>query len=281
MSQINDIGISADQIHKLLSLLQNQNKGNQTSSNAVVTVANSGMKPAFKDSVEVHNEGRFIPTIHVNAVLYSQPVWILDSGATHHITCSLEYFEICHRTQGISVKLPNGETVCVTHIGQIRLNKNVVLQNVLYIPSFAFNIISVSRLTKQSGYKIVKEVDYCTVQGPLGTMVGFAREQDGLYLINEPPIMKKDKHADRIDEIHCNSLTVQLWHNRLGHYHVLKIPSLNGIKHGFLDKNCEFMCEACHFAKHRRSTFPVSTSKAANCFELVHMDVWVLLLWLH
>lgn len=57
VSQANEIGLSVEQFHKLMSLVQNQNKGNQASSSAVMTVANSGLKPDFKNTMENHNEG--------------------------------------------------------------------------------------------------------------------------------------------------------------------------------------------------------------------------------
>ena len=46
------------------------------------------------------------------------------------------------------VNLPNGETTLVTHIGTVRLLENLVLSNILYVPSFNFNLISISPLAK-------------------------------------------------------------------------------------------------------------------------------------
>lgn len=47
----------------------------------------------------------------------------------------------------ILVKLPDGNTKSVTHEGTVKLTPDVTLQNVLYIHSFKFNPISVSKLT--------------------------------------------------------------------------------------------------------------------------------------
>ncbi|XP_019190609.1 PREDICTED: uncharacterized protein LOC109185067 [Ipomoea nil] len=179
--QANDIGLSPDQFQRLVSLLQNQKQGNKSSTNAAVTVNNAGLIPDFRNSMEnSHNEGRSISDSYVNTVLNSSNVWILDSGATDHIVCSLEYFETFHAAYGVLVKLPNGDTVKVTHIGQVRLHMNILLKNVLFIPSFQFNIISASKLTKESKYEIVMRTDSCTLQGHLGTVDGFASEKCGL-----------------------------------------------------------------------------------------------------
>ncbi|XP_019157450.1 PREDICTED: uncharacterized protein LOC109154018 [Ipomoea nil] len=182
--------------------------GSQASTNAAITVSTSRLRSSFKENMETHNEGRFLLTPHINAILDSHINWILDSGATDHIACFIEYFDDYHKVHGVSVQLPNGETVSVTHIGQVRLHADIMLHNVLCIPSFAFNIISVSKLTKQSDCEVVMAANTCTIQGHLGMMP----------------------------------------HN--------------------------FVCDACHFAKHKRSTFPVSLTRAAKCFDLVHMDVW-------
>lgn len=73
--------------------------------------------------------------------------WIIDSGATdpmvHSITLLTKITSVAH----ISVKLPNGESVFFTHIGQVQLSTDLILDNVLCIPSFSFNLISIGKLT--------------------------------------------------------------------------------------------------------------------------------------
>ncbi|XP_019155033.1 PREDICTED: uncharacterized protein LOC109151887 [Ipomoea nil] len=225
VNHISDTGLSVDQFQRLLTLLQNQNHG---VSNAAVTVRPTGISPEFRETTEGHSKGIPIPDIHVNTLSSTHMIWILDSGATDHITCSLQFFDKCCRIEGVSVKLPNGEVVSVTRVGQIIFDKGLILENVLYIPSFTFNIVSVSKLARQSRCKLVMSVDCCDIQGSLGTVAGFAKESNGLYLIKVPPVKKQLLSLDRNDS-KCNSLTVKLWHNRLGHYPINKIPFLNGV----------------------------------------------------
>ena len=45
------------------------------------------------------------------------------------------------------VKLPNGEAALMTHVGTLKLSSHITLTNVLCVPSFSFNLISVSALT--------------------------------------------------------------------------------------------------------------------------------------
>ena len=32
--------------------------------------------------------------------------------------------------------------------------------------------------------------------------------------------------------------------------------------------------DVCHFAKPKRLSFPISTSKSKKCFDLIHVDIW-------
>ncbi|KAL2926727.1 Retrovirus-related Pol polyprotein from transposon RE2 [Bienertia sinuspersici] len=48
------------------------------------------------------------------------------------------------------IGLPNGDTAVVTHRGEVNLNKDLKLTNVMYVPSFRHNLISVQKLIKEN-----------------------------------------------------------------------------------------------------------------------------------
>ena len=73
--------------------------------------------------------------------------WIIDSGATDHMVHSISYLTKITLVAHISVKLPNGESVLVTLVGQVQLSCDLILGNVLCVPSFSFNLISIGKLT--------------------------------------------------------------------------------------------------------------------------------------
>ena len=75
-------------------------------------------------------------------------IWVIDTGATNHIVYSIHLLTDFTVVNCV-VALPNGETALVTHIGSICLFENLVLTNVLCVPSFSFNLLSVSQLTKK------------------------------------------------------------------------------------------------------------------------------------
>lgn len=77
--------------------------------------------------------------------------WIVNSGAIHHITSlqgllsDVRNVDRCKREK---VRLPNGNSNEITHIGNTQLSAYSKLKNVLYVPDFKFNLMSVTKLTR-------------------------------------------------------------------------------------------------------------------------------------
>ena len=65
---------------------------------------------------------------------------------------SLHFFKSITSSVQIFVRLPNGDMVKVTHIGTIQVSTSLLLESVLCIPSFSFNLISISKLIQNSSY---------------------------------------------------------------------------------------------------------------------------------
>jgi hypothetical protein len=73
--------------------------------------------------------------------------WIIDTGAKNHMICFISLFTSITSITSKTVKLPNGQYAAVTHIGTVKISETFILTDVLCIPSFSFNLISVSKLT--------------------------------------------------------------------------------------------------------------------------------------
>lgn len=83
----------------------------------------------------------------VSRPVVTKNTWIIDFGATNHVCCTHTSFSDLHPITTIAVTLPNGLSVTVTQAGTVKLSSSLTLHGVLYIPSFSFNLISVSCLT--------------------------------------------------------------------------------------------------------------------------------------
>jgi len=69
---------------------------------------------------------------------------MLDLGTTDHISSSLENFATYRTIPNIPIKLPNGTTTYANIKGTITFSTTFILDNILFIQGFNFNLISVS-----------------------------------------------------------------------------------------------------------------------------------------
>ena len=61
-------------------------------------------------------------------------------------------------------RLPNGDMAKVTHIGTIQISATLILENVLCIPTFSFNLISISKWIQNPTYCCIFLSHYCFIQ---------------------------------------------------------------------------------------------------------------------
>lgn len=75
--------------------------------------------------------------------------WIVDSGETNYITGNKNLLLHDDKVGNAgNVLMPNGYTTSVSHIGNYQLTKGDFLKDVLCVSTFKFNLLSVSKVTK-------------------------------------------------------------------------------------------------------------------------------------
>ena len=84
----------------------------------------------------------------VNRIAFGGDTWVIDTGETNHTVHSIHLLTN-FTAINFMVELPKGETDLVTHIGSICLSETFILTNVLCVPSFSFNLLSISQLIKK------------------------------------------------------------------------------------------------------------------------------------
>lgn len=99
---------------------------------------------------------------HAHSIMIKQHSWIIDTGAINHITCSLEFFSYAKLGHNFLIELPNNANAIVSHIGTVKFTSSLALQNVLCVPTFKFNLMSVSKLTS-SKKNFLLFIDSCCV----------------------------------------------------------------------------------------------------------------------
>ncbi|CAN1266026.1 Retrovirus-related Pol polyprotein from transposon TNT 1-94 [Linum perenne] len=163
----------------------------------------------------------------------------------------------------MSVRLPDGSFISVTHIGSARLGRGLELSHVLVIPSFKFNLLSISRLVEQGAYIVSFSSSLCKFQdAQTSQTIGTAELCRGLYWLRSADCSIPDKSV-----FSCSSF--DLWHFRLGHGSLDKLCKSLGSK-----GSNEFHCRVCPLAKQQRLQFHCSSSQAVDTFDLIHVDIW-------
>ncbi|XP_042756664.1 uncharacterized protein LOC122197199 isoform X1 [Lactuca sativa] len=196
-----------------------------------VNVVSSKNTPAGNHFILTLNEG-----------LFKSNVWILDSGATSHVCNNKDMFHNMRYATNTRIRLPNQLLIQVEKVGSIKLNDQLVLQDVLFVPQFELNLVYVNSLTAHDkdlmvnlyhDHAIIKHISNNSV---IGNGEVLAR----LYVL-------------KVEEVQgfASVVTTQRWNQRLGH------PSFNKIK--CLDNvlNCgnhftSNLCTVCPIAKQKR-----------------------------
>ena len=93
--------------------------------------------------------------------------WIVDSGASHHtIPCNDLLFDIKKLDNHISdkVQVPTGGRCQITSAGNATIFGTSKIQNVLHVPDFKLNLLSVPKMTKELQCCMVFYPDFCLLQ---------------------------------------------------------------------------------------------------------------------
>ena len=202
--------------------------------------------------------------------------WIIDSGASDHMTSISSLFDSYYPCPGNKkVRVADGSLSSIAGKGSIKISGTIELKNVLHVPKLSCNLLSVSKLTKDSNCCAVFFDSHCEFQDrDLGTMIGSASLREGLYYFDD--YLSRNKQAQGLSSsISSNSARdqIMLWHLRLGH------PSFPYLKYLFPDlfKNVDcttFQCESCFLSKSHRISYKALTYRASKPFYLIHSDVW-------
>nr|GEZ76256.1 ribonuclease H-like domain-containing protein [Tanacetum cinerariifolium] len=195
--------------------------------------------------------------------------WIIDSGNQHMVT-SEEKLENIMDISDLKLQIdhPNGITAYIQKVRNLILSDKIILSDVLYVPEYTVNLLSVHKLARDSKLFIGFDEHKCYIQDlQLQKTLGTGQRK-GLYFLEFTGPNNFIK-SNNIMSYHSNSL----WHNRLGHPsdQVLKaLKHKNDIKGDFNSSPCDI----CHYSKQTREPFPLSDHKSTSVGELIYLDVW-------
>ena len=231
------------------------------------------------------------------AVGFNDGCWYPDSGATNHVTNSLNHLSFGTEYHGNNkIHMGNEAGLNIKHIGQSFLpsnldSKTLCLKNILHVPSITKNLISVSQFSKDNKVFFEFHPFSCFVKDQATKSILIQGTlHHGLYRFNLTRQLRKpsgqssnilisenSNKSQSILDSSCNSdtSTFSLWHNRLGHPSsnvVLKVLKDCNIS-SFCNKN-DFFCSSCQLGKSHKLPFPTSKTQYTAPLQLIQSDLW-------
>lgn len=195
--------------------------------------------------------------------------WILDSGASRHMTSKKEWYSSWEPLQepinviiGNNAKCPAEGSGSISFIASTGESKQ--LSNVLYVPQIKKNLLSIAAITDH-GLEVHFKKAGAEILDAKGKVVGKGVRRNNLYELSALTVSTEQ------------GTDTKLWHERFGHLSiaVLKEMQKSGmVAHMPPISDLQHVCEACLMGKQHRSAFPQeSQNRAQSPLELVHSDL--------
>ena len=178
---------------------------------------------------------------------YDLSRWIIDSGCSRHVTPAKNLFtEIELSNKGESLIVADGRTLSILGHGTVELSikdingnmGSLILGDVAWVPDFAFNLISTTRLQDKGG-----EVALVSSSSAKPSTISFEEKDIKIPLSkwNNLYVLISDKNEDMVNilsqqlaNLVGNNISPELAHARLGHKsmksikkHINRVDGLN------------------------------------------------------
>ena len=116
----------------------------------------------------------------------SKEDWIFDSGCTTHVCCDRSMFSNFIPTEGSTISGIAGNAPILGY-GRVEL-EDITLNNVAYIPSMKFNLISIKRASVIANVRFIFGQNSLSVVYPSNNAKQIGTVKNGLYVLVGPSI---------------------------------------------------------------------------------------------
>ncbi|KAG7582826.1 Integrase catalytic core [Arabidopsis suecica] len=202
--------------------------------------------------------------------------WLMDSGATHHMTSDLNNLAMHQPYSGDdSVLIGDGSGLSITHTGSLSLpstSRNLTLNSVLCVPNIQKNLISVYRLCNANKVSVEFFPAHFQVKDlSSGVPLIQGKTKDELYEWPASPSTLSSFFASTSPKT-----TLTDWHYRLGHpsFSILKSVISSYSLPCIQSNSVSSLCSDCAINKTHKLPFSQSSIHSTRPLEYVFTDVW-------
>ena len=195
--------------------------------------------------------------------------WIFDSGASTHMSSTMNFLSACFPSSFSSITIGDGSTIPVSCTGDSYIpysSDNFLLRNILVVPSLITNLISVRQFTIDNQVIVAFDPFGLSVKNlATGEVLARYNSTGDLYPLHGAPTSTP----------RAMLASVHLWHRRLGHANKATLSSVlqefcipsSSVPHD------SSLCNACQCGKHDRLPFGTSSTISTFPFESLHCDL--------
>lgn len=191
--------------------------------------------------------------------------WILDSGASLHMSHEKLYFQNLELKPGGQIRIADGNFIEIKGFGTVKFmikTKSdpiiLFLKNVAYVPALHTNLMSVHCLTDDK-FKISFDQDIALIQIN-NNFIDFAKFRENNYVVMEAS---------------CNQamLCIDELHKRMAHRNIRDIKRLSNFGLDISKCSCSHQCDACMQSKSTDLSFPRKSEKPDKPLDVIVADV--------
>ena len=207
---------------------------------------------------------------------YTAANWILDSGATHHLTTDLNNLSV-HQPYngGEEVTIADGSGLAISHTGSALLptpSRSFALNQVLYVPNLHKNLVSVYRLCNSNQVSVEFFPAHFQVKDlSTGARLLQGKTRNELYEWPIPSPTITSLYASPTSKTNFAS-----WHARLGHPSSAVFKSL--VSQFSLPVSASdlkpFSCFDCLLNKTHKLPFHTNSIHSNRPLQYIYSDVW-------
>jgi hypothetical protein len=204
----------------------------------------------------------------------SNEQWILDSGASDHMSNRIELFENFKKIEK-EIMVANREMMNATGMGNINFvaitekgTVNIQLRDVLYVEKIGMNLVSAAKLDSK-GYRISISTGKLSVTSGRETLLEGTRTKNNMFMLRMSPKVKSGKSLFAGERVSLMDI-----HARMGHLNYSDIKKLRITN--LVDDRKD--CEVCALAKSHSMPFKSKEPKVkveeygVEVGEMVHSD---------
>lgn len=179
--------------------------------------------------------------------------WVIDSGATCHMSPHKELFQELNNGHRSKVVVANGTVIEASGLGSVLLSSinnsraPLKLTDTLWVPELQTNLISVSQLVKGGNEVKFKDKEVYMNEKKIADLV------NNQYKVNMEAAFSVMNESN--DKSTCAELCIHQWHRRMSHRNLHDIKHMKRFGLPVRKCDCSDDCESCFVGKMKKRPF--------------------------